>query len=316
MTAAHFTPAADIFETWAADVIGGKPPELWRVGAGFHPVELGPQLVTLVGGAPGAGKTALVMQWAVDALRGDGALRAMVANVEMAPRTLLDRQLARLSGLDAAWIRFRMLAGHEHRARAGLDVLAGIADRLAFHTGPASLLDVARSVDAFGARLLVLDDIQRFGLGTGDAQQDRRAELDGVMAHVRRFADAGLGVLVVSAVSRQKGKTGSNYAGLGLASFRGSSELEYGADSCWTLAPEDETDRHSPVRLDCAKNRHGGTPSLLLNFDRMRQAFTLADGTGGAAPMPQPAPAHPAPVAADAFDLGGEGYSEDDVPFE
>jgi replicative DNA helicase len=317
--AAHFTPAAELFRDWAADVLTGKPPELWRVGAGFHPVELGPGLVCLVGGAPGAGKTAVTMQWIVDALRLDSSLRCLVCNVEMAPRTLLDRQLARLSGLDANWIRFRTLAGHEHRARAGLDVLASVAPRLAFHTGPATLLDVARSVDAFGARLLVLDYIQRFGLGAGDAQQDRRSELDGVMGHVRKFADAGMGVLVVSAVSRQKGKTGSNYVGLGLASFRGSSELEYGADSCWTLAPEDDADKHSPVRLDCAKNRHGNTPSLLLNFDRMRQSFTPVDGAAACAPVRVPA-STPAPSAQsqtpDVFDLGEKGYAEDEIPFD
>ena len=279
----NFITAAGLFDDWATDVFTGKGPELWRIGAGFEPVELGPGLVTLIGGAPGAGKTAVTMQWTVDALRLDGGLRALACNVEMAPRTLLDRQLARLAGLDAGHVRHRWLAGQEIRVRAGVDALRGLADRLAFHIGPPALAEVARSVDAFGARLLVLDYVQRFTLGAGDAPVDKRAELDGIMSYVRKFADAGLGVLAVSAVARQKGKHGSNYVGLGLASYRGSSELEYGADSCWTLEADD--DHWGVVNLCCVKNRHGETPSLLLNFDRARQSFTVV-GPAHAAALP------------------------------
>jgi len=270
----QFVTAAGLFDAWAADVLSGEGPELWQAGTGFDPVELGPGLVTLIGGAPGAGKTALTMQWAVDALRLDGGLYVLVCNVEMAPRTLLDRQLARLAGIDANHIRHRWIAGNETRVRAGLDVLAGISDRLAFHTGPPTLADVAQSVDGFGSRLLVLDYIQRFTLGAGDTALDKRAELDSIMGHIRKFADAGLGVLAVSAVARQKGKHGSNYTGLGLASYRGSSELEYGADSCWVI--ESVEGNWGAVNLCCVKNRHGDTPSLLLNFDRARQSFTVA----------------------------------------
>ncbi len=319
---AHFISASSIIDTWAADLLTGKPPILWRVGKGFDPVELGPGMVCLVGGAPGAGKTALTMQWVVDALRTDASLRVMVANIEMTPRTLLDRQLARLAGLDASWIRFRRLTGQEDRVHAGLDVLRSISDRLAFHDGPPTLVQVAENVDAFGAQLLVLDYVQRFSLG--DKAQDKRAELDDIMGHIRRFANGGLGVLVVSAMARQKGATGSNYAGLGLASFRGSGELEFGGDQCWTLAKVKEGDKYSPVRLSCHKNREGEEGiSLLLNFDRMRQTFTLADSiatvAAAGAPrtyVPTHVPAQSPSPTGDTFDLGGEGYAEDDTPFE
>lgn len=311
MTAKDFTTAAGLFDAWADDVQHGTAPELWHPGAGFGAVELGPGLVVLLGGCPGAGKTAAAMQWTVDALRADDGLRVLVANVEMHPRTLLDRQLARLSGVDARWIRNRTIGGHENRIRAGLDELRRVAERLAFHTGPATLADVARSVDAFGARCLVLDYVQRFHTGTADAM-DKRAELDSVMEYARRFADAGLCVLAVSAVSRQKGRTGSTYAGLGLASYRGTSELEYGADSAWILSKDEDTDTRSGAHhLVCAKNRHGDTPSLLLNFDGARQTFTVANPGAPGGMTPARASAVP-----DAFDLGADGYGgEDDEVF-
>ena len=282
-----FAPASVFFDSWTRDVLHGEAPELWPVGRGFESVEIGPGLVCLVGGAPGAGKTALVMQWTIDALRGDTSLRAVVCNVEMHPRTLLDRQLARLSGVCAGWIRHRSLQGQESRIRAGLEELGRIADRIAFHTGPPSLAAIAQSADAFGARLLVLDYVQRFVLGTGDPAADRRGELDSIMSFARKFADAGLAVLIVSAVSRQKGNGGSNYSGLNLASFRGTSELEYGGDSCWILERESD-DSAAPMRLNCVKNRHGDTASLLVHFDRMRQSFTVAGPGGPRTPVDVP----------------------------
>ena len=306
MTAKHFTTAADLFVSWEQDVLKGDPPELWSFGSGFESVELGPGLVMLLGGCPGAGKTALAMQWTVDALRTDHGLRALVANVEMSPRALLDRQLARLSGVDARWIRNRTIGGHEDRIRAGLDELRRVADRLAFQTGPPTLADVARSVDACEAHLLVLDYVQRFHTGACDAM-DRRAELDSVMEYARRFADKGLGVLAVSAVSRQKGKTGSNYAGLGLASYRGTSELEYGADSAWILSKDEDTDtRRVAHHLVCAKNRHGDISSLDLTFDGCRQSFVVA----GFGTIPAKAPSS---VPED--DMGCPLYEEDDDVF-
>jgi replicative DNA helicase len=111
---ARFQPAADLLDGWRDDVLSGTPPTLYPIGTGeLGRIEIGPGLVTLLGGAPGAGKTALVMQWLVEALRLTPTLRALVCNVEMTPAALLDRQLARLADLDLTLIRYRRL-GAEH----------------------------------------------------------------------------------------------------------------------------------------------------------------------------------------------------------
>ena len=91
-------------DKWSVTLSDGISPvsleTLYPVGkAELARIEVGPGLVDLVGGAPGAGKTALTMQFVVDALRLTATLRALVCNVEMPPATLLDRQLARLSRL-------------------------------------------------------------------------------------------------------------------------------------------------------------------------------------------------------------------------
>jgi len=94
MSEARFQSAADLLDPWRDDVLSGKPPTLYPVGSGeLARIEIGPGLVTLLGGAPGAGKSALTMQWLAHALTLTPSLKALVCNVEMSPSTLLDRRL-------------------------------------------------------------------------------------------------------------------------------------------------------------------------------------------------------------------------------
>ncbi len=155
--------AADVLAGWRDDVLSGKPPILYPVGTGeLAQLEIGPGLVWLLGGAPGAGKTAFTMQCVFDALRLTPDLRAVVCNVEMPPGVLLDRQLARLSGIDLTTIRHRRLgAEHAERIDRALATLEPLAERLAFCRPPFDLANVAATADAFDAHLLLLDYIQR-----------------------------------------------------------------------------------------------------------------------------------------------------------
>jgi len=274
---AVFVCAADAVAGWRDDVLSGKPPALFPVGTGdLARVEIGPGLVALLGGAPGAGKTAFTMQCAVDALRLTPTLRAVVCNVEMGPAVLLDRQLARLSGIDAKLIRYRRLdASHAERIGRAIDTLDALADRLAFVAPPFDLANVAATADALDADLLLLDYIQR--IAPPGEHGDKRGSVNATMDYLRQFADAGRAVVVVSAIGRTKDKRGrSSYAGegLNLASFRESSELEFGCDDAYMLTPDD--DDGEGVTLRHLKSRHGEALDLALTFDRKRQRFTPA----------------------------------------
>lgn len=272
---ANYSTTADLFDSWRDDLLTGKPPTLFPVAdaGALARLELGPGLVTLFGGPPGAGKTAFTMQLTVDALRLTPSLRALVCNVEMPPRVLLDRQLARLSGIDAETIRRRQLdASHADRLDAGLVTLEGIADRLAFVRPPFDLANVAAAADAFRADALVLDYIQR--IRPPGEHGDRRGSVDAAMDYLRQFADAGVAVIVVAAVARQKDNKGrSSYAGdgLNLASFRESSELEFGADDAFILAPDPKSAER--VTLKHLKARHTEPRDIVLRFDRAHQSF-------------------------------------------
>jgi len=205
---ANFQTAADVFDSWRDDVTTGSPPVLYPIGTDeLARIEIGPGLVTLLGGAPGAGKTAFTMQAVIDALRLTPTLKALVCNVEMPPAVLLDRQLARLSGIDVTTIRYRRFdAEHAERIDQAMHTLEPLAERLAFVKPPFDLSNVAASADDFHAELILLDYIQR--IPPPGEHGDKRGSVNATMDYLRQFADAGVAVLVVAAVGRTKDSKG------------------------------------------------------------------------------------------------------------
>jgi replicative DNA helicase len=285
---AKFITGDAVFSGWRDDVLTGKGPVVFPHGL---PVpEISPGHVTLLGGAPGAGKTALVMQCVVEALRHTDALKALVCNVEMSPAALIDRQLARLSGIEAEVIRHRRFTDeHTSRLDSGIATIESFIDRLAFLEPPFNLENVAHAADAHGADVVVLDYLQRI-MPPGEVA-DPRLRANAVMGMLRQFAGQGCAVLALSAVGRGRDNTGrSTYAAgsMSLASFRDSGELEYGADDAFLLAPVDDANP-SIVRLSHLKCRHGAQRTADLHFDRAHQAFTLLDEAIDARPAPTPA---------------------------
>lgn len=278
MTKPNYQTAADALHGWQDDLHSGKPPTFYPIGDGeLSRIEIGPGLVTLLGGAPGAGKTAFTMQAVVDGLRITSDLRAVVCNIEMPPGVLLDRQLARLSGVDATTIRYRNLTEeHSERIDLGLTILAEVSERLAFVRPPFTLENIAATADEFEAGLIVLDYIQRIR-PPGD-HGDKRSSVDATMSHLRAFADEGMAVIVLSAVGRSKDKSGrSSYSGdgLNLASFRESSELEFGADDAFILTSDSKAE--DEIILRHLKSRNGECRDVRLMFDKPLQRFTTID---------------------------------------
>ena len=172
-------------------------------------------------------------------------------------------------------IRHRRFDGsHDDRLDQSIHTLEALGERLAFVRPPFDLANIAAAADAHDAGLIVLDYIQRIRL-PGE-HSDKRGSVNATMDYLRQFADAGLGVIVLSAVGRSKDDKGrSSYAGSGLslASFRESSELEFGCDDAFILHPEDENAEGDAMRLRHLKSRHGDARDLLLTFDRPRMSF-------------------------------------------
>jgi replicative DNA helicase len=266
-----YTTGADLFGAWCEDVERGEPPVRYTLSPPFGSLDVRPGRLILFGGAPGSGKTAALVQLGIDLLRLNPAARLLIANVEMVPALLVERIVSRLSSVPLAAIADRTLTADQlGRVRAAVDSLAPIVGRLAFLHAPFALEHVAAAGTAFGANVLMLDYIQRFTVG--DPSKDRREQLETAATVLRRFCDAGAAVLVASAVSRQKNAGGSTYRGLNLASFRGSSELEFGTDAAYLLEP----DGAGGIRFRCEKNRYGAVTDIPTTFNPTTQTFTPA----------------------------------------
>lgn len=272
---------AEIIGPWADDLLSGRARVFYPVGPGaFSRIKIGPGRVTVFGAPPAHAKTALITQFVVDAVRSTPTLRAVIANVEMPPIDLLDRIVSRLASVPLTPIQERSVLPEQVAAvRAGVEMIAAFGDRLSFLKPPFTLESAAAAAQDFQADLLVFDYIQRFGIE--GKHHDKRSEMNAVMSGLREIADCGKAVVCASAVGR--GLKG-NYAGMGLGSFRESSEIEYGADDCWLLVAEGELeDADVPFVLKHVKARHGTVPDLSMTFTRRFQRFTPTDFTGGAA---------------------------------
>ena len=268
----NFTLADKVFfDQFADDVLHGKPPLIFKTGIGeLADLGIGADQVVLIGGQPGAGKTSFTLQLVTDALRNHPDLKVLYACCEMSPFALLTKQLARFSGISATKIRQRNYdAEMRRRIDHALRELRGIASRLVFLNQPYSIKNLIESADDQNAGIVVIDYVQRFE-PRGD-HKDKRSGMNEIMTDCRTIAGHGLAVVIISAVGRQKGKSGSSsYENLNMASFRESSELEFGCDQAFILSPGAVDDM---VYLTHLKNRHGELRSLTLEFNKPTQLF-------------------------------------------
>ncbi|MDC0935896.1 DnaB-like helicase C-terminal domain-containing protein [Pirellulales bacterium] len=273
------------FDDWARRVVERERPETFTIApAGSRLGEVfavAGGSVTLLGAPPAAGKTALVGQCVIHALDAPGQqeLRVMFCNVEMSPGALLDRELARRARVGHTYIRHRDYdVTASHRIDVAIRQLRGVMPRVEFMAAPFTIERIAQRAEAHAADIVVIDYLQRIHC---EGETDARMRTNRVMDGARRLAAEGRAVIVVSAVSRGRGKNGSDYGSesLGLASFRESSELEYGADSAYLLVKLDD----ARCELRCVKNRHGALGKAELRFNGNFQEFTDAacDDSGG-----------------------------------
>ena len=281
MTAPRFRSALDVSRDRTLYDLDAKP-ERWTPGPPFESLDVRPGRVLLFGAPPGAGKTTFALQLVSDILDRYPQLRCVVGNVETAAPVLLDKLLARFASvpLDAVMNR-EFLDAERRRIDAALTDRADLLARLAFLDPPFSVPNLFDGMRGFDARLAVVDYVQRFS----DGDKEDRMKLDAVMGHVRLLANEGAAVIVISSVARQKSNNGSStYGGLTLAAFRGSAELEFGADSAFLL----HSDPASGVaRMECVKERFGQLRDIPLRFNGELQQFDkgkLLDGFD-AAPM-------------------------------
>ena len=264
---------ADLLGGWLADVESGQPPAKYALPPPFNSMDLRPGTLAVFAGQPGAGKTAGLLQICVELLRLNTAANVLVANVEMAPVQLLERIVSRLSGVPLRALMDRQITEEQMaKVRVGVGALRQVAGRLTFLKEPYTLEHLAVAADAVKGNVMVVDYLQRFTV-SGE-RVDERAGLNSMMDKLRTFCGRNALVLAVSALARGSSQSGSTYANAGLASLRGSSELEYGADAVYILHASEDG---GVVTFTNPKQRFGACQDLTLAFDGAVQSFSMYD---------------------------------------
>ena len=245
-------------------------PERWNPGAPFEDIDLRPGRVVMIGAPPAAGKSTLTLQLATGMLANHPKLGLIVGNVETSPAAQLEKLLARFASVPLDSIMNRtMTAAERQRVMNTLKTHEQLLRRIGFLEAPFTMANLIDAMKAHQARLCVVDYAQRFIVG-----DDARLKLDELMSHARVLANAGAGVLLVSSVARQRGTGGgATYDGLSLASFRGSSELEFGCDSAYIL----HRSADGIAALECVKERYGRMRNIPLRFNGPLQRFEAGD---------------------------------------
>ena len=282
-----FVSGREIFADFKHDVLYGNPPPVWLSHADkdnpLNRFSMRPGLVTVLGGAPGAGKTAWIMQTCFNTCINTQLLNTEInmlfCNVEMRPSALLERSLAYYSSVPLHHIINRIRYDSTPEIlQTGLNAIDQVVDRIGFVTPPYTIGNIQKADSVAKSQIVVIDYCQRVRLDDEKQGTSPRDRMNVIMDAARTMADSGKCVIIVSALSRQNGK-GKDYNDAGLDAFRESSEIEYGADDAYILSflPEknkNETDYKNKRILRCVKKRYDLMQDIPLVFDGRHQCFT------------------------------------------
>ena len=264
------------FAKWKQDVLCGSPPTIYPCG--FDNFHIGPKRVFLIGGAPGDGKTSLMMCAGFNALYLNTNLRLVACNIEMPAEDLWERELARTSGVSLSKITdrtYRSSPDDVVKIKTAQERLEDVSSRITFVEPPFTLENVAKTVERHGGDIILLDYIQRITV-RGETQ-DARSQNAEVMSMVRNFAHAGHALIVVAAIARHANSSGKQYVNTGIGSFRESSELEYGADECYVFEHDPDRDAYTGTKtLKNVKNRKFKTQDVSLRFNGSLQQWSVS----------------------------------------
>lgn len=263
--------AAALWEQYMQRLQHGTVSQLFNLGPELEGLEVGPGLVTVIGGPPGGGKTAIASKIAFDAMKLDQNLSVCIANAESNFEVLAQRELLRRTGIASRRLRFGQLTAEElGTCQRAASEISPFLHRIGIMVAPFSIANLLY-MENYRPGLLIVDYLQQFS----PSNLDGRLGVNAVMAALRDIARAGWAVLCLSATKRDSSGKHSAKA-LDLSSFRESGEIEYNADSAYVLV--DKGPSGAPhtmhVELRNVKNRHGELKSYELDFNQAKMEFS------------------------------------------
>ncbi len=265
------------------------------IGGGFMRQQL-----VLLGGAPGAGKTACA-QWIFEGMAERGAVDVVYLNLEMSREQMLARSIARIAARNGLKIPpTTILQGYQWTDKqrrailsAAFEYQSKIAPRLIYNPDnvTADLDSILAYIEAEARRaekaelpapVVVLDYLQYV---TGDQREDAASLIKRAVSSLKSYAvKHNTLVLAIIAHQRASNRTGA----VTMESGRDTSALEYSADLQLGLtfteclkrgkSPDDLTaEERKAISLKIVKGRFGGigrTVELFFDGETMTYGLT------------------------------------------
>ena len=262
---------------WEDQVLPTGLADLDRLtGGGFRPGEL-----IILGGRPGSGKTALLLQIAHNVARAGAP--ALVFSGEMGMPSLVERGLAEITGLSMADIRRRDLSEYHYTtlmdaAERMRQMPVGIDDTSGLTTAQ-MLIRAQRFQRKHGLGLVVFDYLELAGDQSKQGETQRLSQISRGMKHLARTLDVP--VLALSQLSRNvESRTPPTPR---MSDLRQSGGIEADADIVMLLYRHEyyvqqgmadfDPDKAHTADLYIGKQRNGSTGTVTLFFDEPTMRF-------------------------------------------
>jgi replicative DNA helicase len=246
-------------------------------GTGIDAITGGLAGLTILGGGPGTGKTALAVQIAENYALQGGAV--VYLSYEMGVSGFVTRVFQRLTGISAKDQQRELNRNPESR-----ETLARFAEKVpyllveglpgagvAINEGNTLTDQLKRLTAATGKTvLLVVDSLHYVPLGAGGAMDGKRA-IDLALSRITHIQqETGAAVVAISHQTKTEAAAGES----GVMSFSGSAMIAYAADICLIIRKPDTEKGEAYTRIEVTKNRFGHTDGVDTDYNRETQIFS------------------------------------------
>lgn len=226
--------------------------------------------MTIMGGRPGMGKTALALNIALRAAKV--GKRSIIFSLEMSDDQLVQRLMAMEGKLDSQRLKLGQLDTEEWaKFHDSIKVLDGLPITFSTKNTDMSIAMESRSIDQVARLdLIIIDYLQRIRAAELNGS-NREQEVSTISRNIKTLAmELDVPILVLSSLSRNcEHRTDKHPV---LADLRDSGSLEHDADEVWFLYREEvykpDTEFPNILEIDMPKNRHGPTGIATCYFQK------------------------------------------------
>lgn len=231
--------------------------------------------LVILAARPGMGKTALALNWAINALEcGDSEACAAVFTLEMSKEQLVERLISSKGQIDSVKMRKGLLDEEEQdRLMHGARSIHGLGNRLVIDETPGiTLLEVRSRCRRYKKEkgridLVVIDYLQLMQGSIMAQKQSREREISEISMGLKALAKE-LSVPIIALAQLNRGPDARPDKRPRISDLRESGSMEQDADQIMFVYRDEyynpESEHAGKAEVLIAKNRHGETGSAFL----------------------------------------------------